>query len=84
MSDASLKESLEYTEIVAKFSLGDFTDMLSFQGMQVEEVFGDYNLSGYDVKKTPRLIVIARKTNQRSADKEKRLYSDGRKTDALT
>ena len=61
ISDASLTTPLEYTEIVAKFSLGDFTDMLSFQGMQVVEVFGDYNLNGYDVNKTPRLIVVGRK-----------------------
>jgi hypothetical protein len=29
--------------------------------MQVEDVFGDYDLNGYDVRKTPRLIVIARR-----------------------
>jgi hypothetical protein len=46
---------------VAKFSLGDFTDMLSFQKMQVTEVFGDYNLSAYDVRKTPRMIIVAKK-----------------------
>jgi SAM-dependent methyltransferase len=59
--DASLHEPIDYTEKVAKFSLGDFTDMLSFQKMQVSEVFGDYELNSYDVKKTPRLIVIAKK-----------------------
>ena len=35
--------------------------MLSFQGMQVTEVFGDYELNKYDVRKTKRLIVIAKK-----------------------
>jgi len=84
VSDASLSSPLEFTEIIEKFSLGDFTDMLSYQGMQVEEVFGDYELNNYDVKKTPRLIVEARKKDDRPADKDKRLYSDGRKTDALT
>jgi SAM-dependent methyltransferase len=84
ISDASLTKPVEFTEKVAKFSLGDFTDMLSFQDMQVNEVFGDYNLGGYDVRKTPRLIVIAKKANSLPSDKEKRLYSDGRKTDALT
>jgi SAM-dependent methyltransferase len=84
IADASLTAPLEFTEIVSKFSLGDFTDMLSYQGMQVEEVFGDYNLNGYDVRKTPRLIVFARKKDPKPEDKEKRLYSDGRKTDALT
>jgi hypothetical protein len=35
--------------------------MLSFQGLQVQEIFGDYQLGKYDVRKTPRLIVIAKK-----------------------
>jgi SAM-dependent methyltransferase len=61
VTDGSLKEPLEFTEKVAKFSLGDFTDMLAYQGMQVQEVFGDYRFSSYDVRKTPRLIVIAAK-----------------------
>lgn len=59
--DPSLTEPIEFTERVAKLSLGDFTDMLSFQKMQVEEVFGDYNLNAYHVNETPRLIVVARK-----------------------
>jgi SAM-dependent methyltransferase len=57
--DAALEKPIDYTEKVAKFSLGDFTDMLSFQKMQVTEVFGDYELNAYHVRKTPRLIVIA-------------------------
>src|SRR4051812_46400973 len=59
--DANLDRPCDYTEKVAKLSLGDFTDMLSFQGIQVTEVFGDYNFSSYDVKKTPRMIIVARK-----------------------
>lgn len=62
VTDPSLKEPFTCTEKVAKFSLGDFTDMLSFQGMQVLEVFGNYQLEKYDIKNTPRLIVIAKKT----------------------
>lgn len=50
-----------YTERVAKFSLGDFTDLLAYQGMQVQEVFGDYHLGRYDVRKSPRMIILARK-----------------------
>lgn len=59
--DASLEKPAEHTEKVSKLSLGDFTDMLAFQKIQVEEVFGDYNLNGYDTRKTPRLIVLGRK-----------------------
>jgi SAM-dependent methyltransferase len=62
VSDPSLSKPFENTERVVKFSLEDFTGMLAFQGLQVQEVFGDYNFSGYDVRKTARLILIARKS----------------------
>jgi len=61
VEDEKLKEPLEYREKVAKFSFGDFTDMLGFQQMQVQEVFGDYHFDHYDVKKSPRMIIIAKK-----------------------
>lgn len=61
VTDPALEKPIEYTEKVAKFTLGDFTDMLAYQGLQVQEVFGDYQLGHYDVRKTPRLIVIAKK-----------------------
>jgi SAM-dependent methyltransferase len=82
--DPSLTRPVSFTEKVAKFSFGDFTDMLSFQSMQVQEVFGDYQLNPYDIRKTPRMIIIARKKEIESEDKQKRLYSDGRTTDPLT
>lgn len=61
ITDPALSKPLFHEEKVAKFSLGDFTDMLSFQGLQVTEVFGDYELKPYDIRKTPRLILIAQK-----------------------
>jgi len=63
VSDPSLQTSKEFCEKVAKLSLGDFTDMLSFQGLQVIDVFGDYQLSNYDVRKTPRMIILSKKQN---------------------
>ncbi len=50
-----------YTEKVEKFSLGDFTDMLAFHGLMVQEVFGNYDLGPYHVRKAPRMIIIAKK-----------------------
>lgn len=50
-----------FTEKVAKFSLGDFTDMLAFHHMQVQEVFGDYDLGRYHVRTSPRMIIVAKK-----------------------
>jgi SAM-dependent methyltransferase len=61
VTDAALDHPLEYTETVAKFSLGDFTDMLSFQGLQVKEVFGDYELGTYHLRNSPRMIIVAGK-----------------------
>jgi SAM-dependent methyltransferase len=61
VKDPALSTPFEYTEKVAKFSLGDFTDMLSFQKMQVIEVFGDYELNSYDLRKTPRMIIVAKR-----------------------
>lgn len=61
VEDEALHEPLEYTEKVAKFSLGDFTEMFAYQGLQIQEVFGDYNFANYDIKRSPRLIMIANK-----------------------
>lgn len=61
MEDKAKNTDETFTEQVEKFSLGDFTDMLSYQGLQAEHVFGDYDLNAYDVKKSPRMIIVAKK-----------------------
>lgn len=61
MEDESKAEPFIYTEKVAKFSLGDFTEMFAYQGLQLQEVFGDYSFSNYDVKRSPRMVMIAKK-----------------------
>jgi 2-polyprenyl-3-methyl-5-hydroxy-6-metoxy-1,4-benzoquinol methylase len=61
VEDEALGEPLIFTEKVAKFSLGDFTEMFAYQELQIQEVFGDYSFTNYDVKKSPRLIMIAQK-----------------------
>jgi 2-polyprenyl-3-methyl-5-hydroxy-6-metoxy-1,4-benzoquinol methylase len=61
IEDDKLDKPLEFTEKVAKFNLGEFTDMFSFQGLQIQEVYGDYSFNSYDLKKSPRLIMIAKK-----------------------
>ena len=50
-----------FTERVAKFSLSDFSDMLDFQHLQIQVVFGDYNLGRFQLKESPRMIIIAKK-----------------------
>lgn len=61
IEDEALEEPFIYTEKVAKFNLGDFTEMFAYQGLQIQEVFGDYNFNHYDIKKSPRLIMNAKK-----------------------
>jgi len=61
VEDEVLEEPLIYTEKVAKFSLGDFTDMFAYHGLQIKEVFGDYSFSNYHIHTSPRLIMIAQK-----------------------
>jgi SAM-dependent methyltransferase len=61
VEDAAKHVNETFTEEVEKFTLGDFTDMLSYQGLMVENVFGDYELNNYHVKKSPRMIITARK-----------------------
>jgi SAM-dependent methyltransferase len=50
-----------YSEKVAKFSLIDFTEMFTKQGLQVQQVFGDYQLGNYNENDSPRLIIVAKK-----------------------
>jgi SAM-dependent methyltransferase len=61
ITDAALNEPIQFTEKVAKFSLGDFTEMLAYQNIQVTDVFGNYNLQPYHVRSTPRMILMGKK-----------------------
>ncbi len=61
VTDPALEQPIIHIEKVAKFTLGDLTDMLAFQKMQVVEVFGDYKLNPYHVANTPRMILLAKK-----------------------
>ena len=63
VEDEAFKAPFIYTEKVAKFSLGDFTEMFAYQGMQIQEVFGGYDFENYDVKRSPRMVMIAKKIN---------------------
>jgi len=61
IDNISVKEPFEYVEQVAKFTTSYFTIMLERQDLKIEEVYGDYQLNDYDSKKSPRLIMIAKK-----------------------
>ena len=59
VQDAKLATPLSFTEKVRKFTLADFEKMFAKQGLQIQEIFGDYNFGKYDEKNSPRLIIIA-------------------------
>jgi SAM-dependent methyltransferase len=61
IEDFSSGELFEYTEKVARFCLSDFNKMFLAYNLLIEEVYGDYKLNEFDQKKSPRLIMIAKK-----------------------
>lgn len=61
ITDSATGYQNDFTEKVAKFTYGDFNEMLSYQGFQVKEIFGNYQLESYDIRHSPRLILLAKK-----------------------
>jgi SAM-dependent methyltransferase len=61
IEEDGLQTNLSFTEKVARFTLDDFEKMFAQHGLNIYEVFGDYELKGYDTEKSPRLIMIAKK-----------------------
>ena len=61
VEDEALKKPIEHQEKVAKFSLGDFNEMLAYHKLQVQEVFGDCSFNSYHVKNSPRMVIISKK-----------------------
>ena len=53
--------SQAFTEKVKKFSLQGFTEMFDSNGLQLQEVFGNYQFAAYDQSTSPRLIMIAKR-----------------------
>jgi SAM-dependent methyltransferase len=61
IENMGMEEPIEHTERVKKFSVSDFKDLFDRNGLQLEKVYGDYHLNEYDVRASPRLILIAKK-----------------------
>jgi len=62
IDNIGIAEPIEHIERVKKFSLDDFRNLFNCNGLQLQQVYGDYSLSKYDVETSPRLILIAKKT----------------------
>jgi SAM-dependent methyltransferase len=61
VEDGGSGAPIEYREQVARFSLADFARMFDMHGLEIVELYGDYQLSGYEPRTSPRMILVARK-----------------------
>lgn len=52
-----------FLETVAKYRLEDFLKFFALHNLTLKSVYGDYQMQSYDVKKSPRLILVVEKTN---------------------
>lgn len=52
---------MEHVERVAKLTLEDFRFLFALSGLEVEEIYGNYQLAPFDVESSPRLIIVARR-----------------------
>jgi SAM-dependent methyltransferase len=52
------KKTLHFKERVKALTLQDFKTYFNKTGCKLEHIFGDYDLNNYDIKKSPRLILI--------------------------
>lgn len=61
INDEEKNVNASFTEQVKKFSLEDFRNMFLHQGLQIENVFGSYQLAAYNIKESARMIIVAKK-----------------------
>ena len=61
VNDPVNDDKLEYTEQVAKFNLYDFEDMFRYNGLKLQNVYGDYCLNSFEPLTSPRMILLAKK-----------------------
>lgn len=61
IEDNTLATPLLYQEQVAAFTLNDFEKMFQKQGLQIEHIFGNYDLANYNAESSKRLIMLVRK-----------------------
>lgn len=51
----------QYEEQVSLFTFADFERMFAAVGLQIEDVFGNYDLATFDEAASPRMIIVCRK-----------------------
>jgi len=64
IENMGMAEPIEHVERVRKFSVDDFESLFNNNGLQLENVYGDYLLNEYDLETSPRLILIGKRTKE--------------------
>lgn len=59
--DLEAGQPIEFIEKVAKFQAPDFERMFRTNGLELQVVYGDYELGAFDIDQSPRMIVVGRK-----------------------
>jgi len=61
VNDPAISYPFIFEETVAKFSVEDFRKMFASHGLEVKDVFGDYQLGKYNAADSQRMIIVAEK-----------------------
>jgi SAM-dependent methyltransferase len=59
--DLRSDKPFEFTEKVAKLQAPDFEKMFRVNDLELQVIYGDYELNAFDIDHSPRLIMIAKK-----------------------
>ena len=62
IEDNNNNKNISFTETVSKYTLQDFIELFEAQGLKIKDVYGDYQLSKYNIEESPRLILVSHKT----------------------
>ena len=59
--DLQAAQPFQFTEKVAKFQAPDFEKMFASNNLELQVVYGDYDLNAFDIDQSPRLILIGKR-----------------------
>jgi len=64
LANTGSRYPVEFNEQVRKFRVEDFNQMFANNNLQLQRVYGDYQLGTYDKETSPRLILFAQKISK--------------------
>jgi len=59
--DLQAAQPIQFIEQVAKLQAPDFQKMFASNNLELQVIYGDYDLNAFDIDQSPRMILIARK-----------------------